>query len=114
MDWDTLLLAALNGVFLVLGVYLGERYTMNGLERRLNKMFGKSKTWQKLIKILNSPSLEQDLNKLLKNAAGFFEEARTLVSSPEAKNFFKNASELIEQFSSESPEIVKIPKKPQA
>jgi len=99
---------------LIIGIYIGERITMKGFEKRLTKIFNKSKTAQKLLSLINNPDLEKDVNNLLKNAAGFFEEAKVLVSSPEAKNFFKNATELIEQFSSESPELLKIPKKPKA
>ncbi|GAH06735.1 unnamed protein product [marine sediment metagenome] len=113
MDLEMLLNYLLQGVFLIVGIYIGERVTMRGLEKRLTRMFNKSKTGQRLLTLINNPSLEKDLNALLKNAAGFFEEARVLVSSPEAKNFFENATELLKQFSSEeTPKILDMPKKP--
>jgi len=119
MNWETLFTLFIQGAFLIIGIYIGERITMKGFEKRLTKMANKSETVQRLLKLINNPDLEKDVNSLLKKATKFFDEATVLVkkgtelaASPEAKNFFKNATVLIEQFSSESPKLLEMPKKP--
>jgi len=104
--------ALISGGMLFIGIYLGSKMSARTIKKELLATADESETVQKLKKMLNDPEFEGNLSKLLNNAAGFFEEAKVLVSSPEAKNFFKNASALVEQFSSESPKLLEMPKKP--
>ena len=112
MSLNPVIDAVINGVMLFLGVFLGAKFSAREIKKALTSGAEGSETVQKLKKLINDPKFEQDLSNLLSSAAGFFEEAKTLVSSPEAKNFFKNATELMKQFSSESPEMINMPKKP--
>ena len=104
--------AVISGVMLFFGIFLGSKMSARTIKKELLAAADESKTVQKIKNMLNDPEFEGSISKLLSNAAGFFEEAKARVSSPEAKTFFKKATELIEQFSSESPEVIKLPKKP--
>ncbi len=105
--------ALISGGMLFIGIYLGSKMSARTIKKELLSTAEESETVQKIKKILNNPEFEGTLKKVLDDAASFFEEAKALVSSPEAKNFFKNASELIEQFSSESPKMLNMPDKPE-
>ena len=113
MSLNPIIDAVINGVMLFLGVFLGAKFSAREIKKQLTSVAEGSETAQKLKRLINDPKFEKDLSKLLSSAAGFFEEAKVLVSGPEAKTFFKKAGELVEQFSSESPEVLTMPKKPQ-
>ncbi len=104
--------ALISGGMLFIGIYLGSKMSARTIKKELLATADESVTVHKIKKMFNDPEFEGNLKKLLDNASGFFEEAKVLVSSPEAKNFFKNASELIEQFSSDSPKLIDMPHKP--
>jgi len=121
LDLETMFYTLLNGAFLIIGVYLGEKLTLDGVEKRVRKFVSGSRRVQQLFvvldrvsEMLNSPETERDLDRLLTSAAEFFESGKELLSSPEAKNFFVNATELLRQFTKEEKSDLRIPEKPKA
>lgn len=95
--------AILNGVMLAIGMVIGTRLTTKSMMKELEK----SELGKLVKKFLTSQTLTE-------NATKFFEEATILVSSPEAKNFFKNVTELMKDLSDEEPEVkLKLPSKKQ-
>jgi len=77
---------------LALGMYIGTRQTAKEVRRELMSVIEKSETAQILKEILTDQTL-------IEKATRFFEEATVLVSSEEAKNFFKNVTALMKELS---------------
>ena len=99
--------ALLNGATLAIGMWIGTRQSAKAIVKEVEKVLEKNE----LIKTLKKTLTDQTL---LVKATKFFEEATTLVSSVEAKNFFKNATEALKEFSSSESDIkVNLPKKPE-
>lgn len=97
--------AVINGVMLMVGLYLGTRQSAKELRRELEDILAKSE----LVSMLKKTLTDQTL---IEKATRFFEEATALVSSPEAKNFFKNVTALMKDLSAEETEsVLKLPKK---
>lgn len=80
--------AILNGTMLALGMIIGTRLTAKNMRKELEDAMEKSELVQTLKKLLTNQTLTDKATK-------FFDEATVLVSSPEAKNFFKNVTTLI-------------------
>ena len=104
--YQLILGALLNGVMLAVGMWIGTKQSAKAIVKEAEKVLEKNE----LIKTLKKTLTDQTL---LEKATKFFEEATTLVSSEEAKNFFKNATEALKEFSSSESDIkVNLPKKP--
>lgn len=98
----TLIAAALNGVCIAIGMMIGTRLTGDVVEKKLKKILDESPTAKSLKKFVGTADkmlVEGRVNSLITTVTKFFEEATMLVSSPEAKNFFKNVTELMKEFS---------------
>lgn len=87
-----LIQGVINGVFLMIGMIIGTKLTAKSVRRELDDMLEESETLQAIRKFVTD-------QKLTGKATEFFEEATKLVSSPEAKNFFKNISEMMRTLS---------------
>ena len=106
----SILVAVFNGVMLMTGILLGTKLTSRTLTKEIDRYTEKSEMLQTLKKVL----MKVEDEKLVEKIVVFFEEATTLVSSEEAKNFFKNATEALKEFSSSESDIkVNLPKKPE-
>ena len=103
--------AVINGASLMIGMYLGTRFTGDVFERKLNKMIEKSATAQRFTKLLEMSDKLFESEQAVEQVTGFFKEARELVSSPEAKAFFKNVTELMRDLGSKPEVKIKLPKK---
>jgi len=96
---------------IVLGIPKEIDVVMDSLEARLSK----SPTAQRAKRFLELSDKMFGDDQAIAQVTSFFREARELVSSPEAKNFFKNATELMKQFTSkEAPTqpLITMPMKP--
>ena len=101
----------INGASLMIGMYLGTRFTGDVFERKLNKMIEKSATAQRLTKLLEMSDKLFGDEQAIEQFTRFFKEAADLVSSPEAKNFFANVTELMKDLGGEPEVKLKLPKK---
>ncbi|MBA7489936.1 hypothetical protein ES702_00470 [subsurface metagenome] len=106
----TLIAAILNGVSLAIGMIIGTRMTGNIFEKKLNKMINKSATAQRFMKLLEKADKIFGDDQAVEQVTRFFKEATDLVSSPEAKNFFKNMTEIMKGLS--RPKNPSLPPKP--
>ncbi len=97
IDINLLLPYLLNAITLIVGLYLGSRVTSKNIIKEVDEWMERSEFFQELKKMAK----EQEL---IPKATEFFEEATKLVTSPEAKNFFGNATKVLKEFSS-SPDI---------
>ena len=75
-----------------------------------------SPTAQRLLKLLKTSDKLFDDEQTIEQVTGFFKEARELVSSPEAKNFFTNVTKLMKELGEEKTDEttgeIKLPEKP--
>lgn len=112
--WLTLLGAVVNGVMLFLGIFWGSKFSAKAMKREIQKVMDESNTLKLLVKILGKfdSALSGDLES---KASLFFEEAAELLGSEEARNFFRNLSLLIQQFTkpvqTSTEPLIKIPEK---
>lgn len=74
--------AVLNGVMILIGMWMGTRQSAKAMVKELER--------SELVKLVKKTFTDQTL---IAKATKFFEEATILVSSPEAKNFFKTLTE---------------------
>jgi len=114
--WLTLLSALLSGISLAVGMIIGTRLTGDIFEKKFNKIIENSPTAKSLKKLLKKTDklLEDNkLDELIVKVTKFFEDAGELVSSDEAKNFFKNVTELMKDLGGESEVKLKLPKRKQ-
>lgn len=114
--WLTLLSALLGGISLAIGMIIGTRLTGDIFEKKFNKIIEDSptaKSLKKLLKTMDKLLEEGEVDNLIKKANKFFEDAGELVSSDEAKNFFKNISEVVKELGGEEKTTIKLPKKPE-
>lgn len=112
----TLITAAFNGLALYLALSKGSKKTAEGFLDVLEKYSKENPTAKRAKKILekfDEMFEKNDIDELIVSIKKFFEEASELVSSPEAKNFFKNISEMMKELSGGEEETkIKLPKKP--
>lgn len=101
----TVIGAILNGISLLVGLYIGTRKSAKEVRKEIEDMIKTSETAQAIGKIVTD-------QKLIDEATKFFKEARELVSSPEAKNFFKNVTEVLKELSGEPKVKIKMPESP--
>jgi len=97
----TVLIGALiNGAMLAVGMVLGSKLTSKSVVKEVDRWLERSETFQAIKTMVTDQTL-------IEKATKFFEEATILVGSPEAKNFFQNAVELMQRFAkkTEKPEI---------
>jgi len=106
--------AILNGTMLALGMVLGTRLTARTMRKEVDDVIEKSPTLKVLttfLKNANKMFEEDKVNELIGKVTKFFDDAGELVSSPDAKNFFKNATVALKDFSSEPEVKLKLPEK---
>lgn len=87
---------------------IGTRMTGDTLEKKVKKMVNESPTAQRLLKVMEKSDKLFGDDQAVEQITGFFKEARILVSSPEAKNFFTNAMELMKQLGEKTDDDVEI------
>ncbi len=97
----TIIGAILNGVSLAVGMIIGTRLTGNVMEKTIKRIMSKSPTFEKVAKMLEMSDKLFGDNQAVEQITGFFKEARDLVSSPEARNFFTNITKLMKQLGEE-------------
>ena len=107
----TLIAAILNGVSLAIGMMLGTRMTGNIFEKKFKQIVDKSPTAKRLMKFLEKTDELFGDDKLIEQVTRFFKDAGDLVSSDEAKNFFKNVTKLMTDLSEESEVKLKLPER---
>ena len=93
---------------------IGTRMTGNVFKKMLEEIIEKSPTAKSLKKFITKIDKLQEegkIDKLLLKVQQFFDEATELVSSPEAKNFFKNVTALMKELGEESDVKLNLPKK---
>lgn len=87
---------------------IGTRVTGDVIEKKIMKIIDKSPTAKSLKKMLKQADKLFGDKALVTRATTFFEEATTLVSSKEAKNFFANVTELMKQLGEKTDNEVKL------
>jgi len=106
--------AVLNGISLAIGMIVGTRMTGDVFEKKLMKIMKKSPTVKSIAKFVKKADKlleEGKAEALIDKITRFFDDASELVSSPEAKNFFKNVTELMKDLGGEAKVELKLPKK---
>lgn len=98
-----LISAALNGACIAVGMVIGTRQSAKAMRREMEIMIAQSETFQAIKTFITNQTLVEKATK-------FFEEATLQISSPEAKNFFKNAAELLKRFSQKQVRPIPTPK----
>lgn len=107
----TLVSALINGVMLFFGIYLGSRLGARSMKKEVKTLMDESTTLKILARILNRLDAILAGEDIAEKAGKFFEEAARLLSSEEARNFFKNLSELMEMLTKKPVEpLLKLPK----
>jgi len=111
-----LITPAVSGIMLFLGIFLGSKYSATAMRKEFDGMLEDSETFAAIKRVLTDEALMVRGRTLLDAAIKFFEDGSALVSSPEAKNFFANATKLLQQLGEEPSrgEILKIPQKPKS
>lgn len=110
--------AVLNGIFAAIGLYIGltrgTGKTVDVALVKIEKRMKKSPTVQRLSKTLEIVDKLFGDDQAVEQMTGFFKEARELVGSPEAKNFFSNAIEFMKKLGGEpeKKKLLNIPEKP--
>jgi len=100
--------AVSTAVPLYIGIKIGIPNEIDAVLNKLQERMSKSPTAKRALKMMAlSDKLFGD-EQAVEQITGFFKEARTLVSSSEAKNFFANVTELMKQLSTEKTEDVKL------
>ena len=111
IDFDMLLVnlisAAISGSFLMIGIYFGERLTSRAIPKIMTETISKAPMVAKLSEMMEAINSILGNKEKMEKVIGFFEEARNLMTSPEAKNFFINATVALKQFT-EKPAETKI------
>lgn len=96
MTWNQflsyLIPGIINGLFLMAGMMLGTKLTARNVRHEIDDLLEKSETFSMIRNFLSD-------QELTSKATEFFEEANQLVKSKEAKNFFKNTTELMKRMS---------------
>jgi hypothetical protein len=98
-------------VALYLGMTKGTGKTVDIALDKLEKRMKESPTAKRLLKLMEVSDKIFGDEQAVEQMTKFFKEARELVSSPEAKNFFKNVTELMKSLSEESDVKLKLPEK---
>jgi hypothetical protein len=103
--------AILNAVCAAIGLYVGftkgSSKTVDIILDRLQKRLEKSPAAQKLLNAIETTDKLFGDDQAIEQITRFFREASNLVSSPEAKNFFKTLTTLM---SAKPPPIKKVKK----
>lgn len=91
--------AILNGVITATAIYIGFRKgtekTVDVIIEKLRKQLGGSPTAQRLIKAIETSDKLFGDDQAIEQITRFFKSGAELLSSQEARNFFKNLSALI-------------------
>jgi hypothetical protein len=101
-----------------LGFTKGTGKTIDIALEKVEEKVKKSPTIQKMIKLMAVSDKVFGDDQAVEQVTEFFKEARALVTSPEAKTFFTNASEVLKDFATGKSESdnnnasIKLPPKP--
>jgi hypothetical protein len=102
-----------------IGVVIGVPKEIDNAFDAITAKLQKSPTAKRMMNLLEMSDKIFGDEQAVEQITGFFKEARALVNSPEAKNFFKNATELMKQLSKPEAEVklpekvlIKLPDKP--
>jgi len=113
---NTAIAAVIAAIPTAIALYIGlSRGTGKTIDIALDKLEKRSKespTIQRLIKMMEMSDKLFGDKQAVEQMTSFFKEARELVTSPEAKAFFKNATEALKEFSKGSNSegaILKLP-----
>ena len=96
--------AGISGVMLAVGMMIGSKLTSRSMIKEVDEWTQRSELFQTIKKLVTDQTL-------IEKATKFFEEATVLVSSPEAKNFFKNMTELMKTLGEPQKVKLKMPEK---
>jgi heme/copper-type cytochrome/quinol oxidase subunit 2 len=94
-----------------IGVVIGVPKEFNNAFDTIEKRMQKSPTAKRAMKLMEMSDKLFGDEQAVEQITGFFKEARALVSSPEAKNFFKNITELMKDLGGQPEVKIKLPKK---
>jgi hypothetical protein len=94
-----------------IGVVIGVPKEFNNAFDTIEKRMQKSPTAKRAMKLMEMSDKLFGDEQAIEQITGFFKDARALVSSPEAKNFFANATTLMKDLGSETKVELKLPKK---
>lgn len=107
--------AIVNGVFAAIGLYIGftkgTAKTVDIALDKIQKRSEKSPTFQRLIKAMEMTDKIFGDEQAVEQFIRFFKGAADLVGSPEAKNFFENATELMKSLGEPQKVSFKMPEK---
>lgn len=106
MNLDELLVilvgAIINGTMLAIGMVIGSKLTSKSLVKEFSKYLDDSKLFQTIKEMITD-------QQLTNKATEFLNEATELVSSPEAKNFFKNVTQMLKKLTENQHETIEMP-----
>ena len=94
-----------------IGVVIGVPKEIDNAFDTITAKMKESPTAKRAMKLMEMSDKLFGDEQAVEQITGFFKEARVLVSSPEAKNFFKNVTVLMKDLSSESEVKLKLPKR---
>ena len=98
-------------IALYIGMTKGTGKTVDIALDKIEKRTKDSPTIKRLFKLMEMSDKLFGDEQAVEQITGFFKEARELVSSPEAKQFFKNVTELMKDLGGETKVELKLPKK---
>jgi len=107
----TLISALINGIALMVGMWLGTRMTSDAIERKIKNILDKSPTAKRFARLMEQTDKLFGDEQAVEQVTRFFREATKLVTSPEARAFFVNATEILKELSGKQKVELKLPKK---
>ena len=115
---QTVLPAVVSAIATAIALYIGfTKGTSKTVDIALDKLEKRMKVSPTAKRVMKALEMSEKLfgdDQAVFQITHFFKEATELVSSEEAKNFFKNATEALKEFSSSESDIkVNLPKKPE-
>jgi len=104
--------ALVNGAVMAVALYIGMRKgtekTVDIVIERLRKRLGGSPTAKRLERLLESADRLLGDEELAGQAARFFKEATDLVSSREARDFFRSLADLLKAMTARPPPMKEV------
>jgi len=99
-----------------IGVVIGVPKEFDNAIDKIEEKMQKSPTAKRAMKLFEMSDKLFGDEQAVAQITAFFKEARELVGSPEAKNFFKNATKALNEFTKTSADkeedLIQLPKKP--
>lgn len=106
-------------IILYYGLTRGTGKTVDVALKKLEEKAKQSPTMQRFLKVMEKSDQLFGDDQAIAQITGFFKEARDLVGSKEAKNFFTNASKALSEFTKTSDtekqeeDLIHLPEKPE-